>query len=64
MKRADVIAKEYRDTDGYWIELKPGFVVCGDAHGIVESTKRAAINKLGQVVPCSCDDCRRLLGLQ
>lgn len=58
MKRTDLIAKEYRDSDGYWIELKRGYVVRGDAHGIVENTKRAAYAKLAEVVPCDCADCK------
>lgn len=61
MKRTDMIDKEYRDSDGYWIELKPGFVVVGDAHGIVENTKREARAKLSIVVPCDCAECKALM---
>lgn len=57
MNRKDLIAKEYRDVDGYWIELKHGWVVLGDAHGIVENTKKAAYAKLADVVPCRCGEC-------
>jgi hypothetical protein len=53
-----VILREYRDSDGYWIDLVPGFRVLGDAHGIVEDTKRAAYDKLSSVVPCACPDCK------
>ena len=52
------IAHEYRDSDGYWIELKPGYRVIGDAHGIVEDSKQAAYDKLDLVRPCDCDDCQ------
>ena len=53
----DKIESEYRDSDGYWINLKRGWIVRGDAHGIVENTKREAYAKLAEVVPCDCPDC-------
>lgn len=56
--RRAVVLREYRDSDGYWIDLKPGYRVAGDAHGIVEDTKTAAYDKLGLVVPCDCADCK------
>lgn len=52
------IALIYRDTDGWWIELKPGFVVSDEGtHGIVEDRKRDALAKMELVVPCECDEC-------
>lgn len=59
MKHEDLIEEQYRDSDGYWIYLKRGWRIPGDAHGIVEDTKREALSKLRNVVPCDCDDCRR-----
>lgn len=56
----NAIAKEYRDVDGYWIELQPGWRVMGDAHGIVESTKAAARARLKDVVRCDCNECKAL----
>lgn len=61
MDRKQMIARQYRDSDGFWIELKPGFVVSGDAHGIVENTRREAYRKLGLVVPCECAECKSLI---
>jgi hypothetical protein len=55
----ELIAREYRDSDGYWIDLKAGWVIPGDAHGIVEDTKRRAYDKLKEAVPCNCRECRR-----
>ena len=56
------IGKIYRDSDGWWIELKPGFIVRGEwTHGIVEDTKRAALDKMYLVEPCQCDECRSLV---
>lgn len=51
-----------RDVDGWWVYLKPGFVVSDEGtHAIVEDTKRAALNKMDLVEPCACAECRRLL---
>lgn len=53
-----------RDTDGWWVFLKPGFVVSDEgAHAIVEDTKKAALAKMALVEPCACDDCKRLIGI-
>jgi hypothetical protein len=57
------IQREYRDSDGYWIELAPGWQNGADpgTHGIVEDTKRAARAKLSMATPCDCAECRDLL---
>jgi hypothetical protein len=62
MKRSDIIQEEYRDGDGYWIYLKPGWQNGADpgTHGIVESTKRDAYSTLTMARPCDCDECRQL----
>ena len=52
------IESEHRDSDGYWIHLRRGFKCHGD-HSIVEDTKRAAMEKLRDVVPCACSDCHQ-----
>lgn len=55
------IQHEYRDEDGYWIELKPGLKddddPLGAVHGIHEDTKREAYEH--GVLRCDCDDCTR-----
>jgi len=49
------------DSDGYWIILKPGFVVRDErTHAIVEDRKRDALDKMSLVIPCDCDECNRL----
>ena len=54
------IESEYKDSDGYWINLKSGWILPGEwTHGIVENTKRQAHRKLRQVVPCDCAECRK-----
>ena len=58
-KRTQSIEK---DIDGVWISLKPGFIVRDEGtHGIVEDTKKAALDKLYLVVPCDCAECVRLM---
>jgi hypothetical protein len=50
-----------RDSDGWWIYLKPGFVVRGErTHAIVEDRKRDALDKMSLVEPCDCDECLSL----
>ncbi len=53
------ISKEYRDSDGYWIELKGGWQNGADpgCHGIHENTKREAHSYMRNVIPCNCADC-------
>ncbi len=55
-KRIDRIE---HDIDGWWIYLKPGFIVADErTHAIVEDTKRQALDKMFLVEPCECDDCK------
>jgi hypothetical protein len=54
------IASIERDVDGWWVYLKPGWIVVNDwTHAIVEDRKRDALGKMSQVVPCDCEDCKR-----
>jgi len=63
MKKTDLIQEEYRDSDGYWIYLKPGWQNGLDpgTHGIVEDTKTRARAALSSVKPCDCAECLQLL---
>jgi hypothetical protein len=53
------IASEYKDSDGYWIDLKQGWKWSGDplgvVHGIHEETRQRARRET--VVRCDCDQC-------
>lgn len=52
------------DTGGWWIYLKPGFVVRDErTHAIVEDRKRDALDKMFLVEPCQCAECLRLLAV-
>jgi hypothetical protein len=51
-----------RDIDGWWIYLKPGFVVKDErTHAIVEDRKRDALDKMSLVEPCTCAECLQLM---
>jgi hypothetical protein len=62
INRRSLIQEEYRDSDGYWIYLVPGWQSGSDpgTHGIVESTKRDAYSTLSSAMPCDCDECLSL----
>ena len=53
------IASEYRDEDGYWIDLKPGLKAANDpvgcVHGMHEDTRKEAY-QVGVLV-CDCKEC-------
>jgi hypothetical protein len=48
----------YKDSDGYWINLKDGWQWQG-CHGVHEWNVRDAMASFAQVEPCDCDDCKR-----
>lgn len=60
--KAELIQEEYRDSDGYWIYLRPGWQNGYDpgTHGIVEDTRREAYRTLTGVKPCVCAECQQL----
>ncbi len=51
------VTVSHEPPDGYWIDLPFGWVMPGDCHGIAESTRREALRRLGDAVPCECDRC-------
>lgn len=55
------IRHEYRDGDGYWIDLEDGWQNGNDpgAHSIVEDNKRKAYQTLKNAKPCYCPSCLR-----
>ncbi len=59
----NLIAQEYRDSDGYWIYLKPGWQNGADpgTHSIVEDSKRDAYSTLRSAKPCDCAECKQIL---
>lgn len=66
--RACYIAEEWNEGhpdnggDGYWIALKPGWKSAEDPVGcvhIIHGDTRALAHAV-DVMPCACDDCRKL----
>lgn len=58
------IASIERDIDGWWVYLKPGWIVADEGtHAIVEDRKRDALDKMVLVQPCSCAECEQLKAL-
>jgi hypothetical protein len=59
--RSRAVSREYKDSDGYWIELKPGYQNGSDpgTHSIVEDTKGKAVRQLASVIPCNCAECTK-----
>ncbi len=62
--KRELIQRQYRDSDGYWIELVPGWQNGLDpgTHGIVEDTKREAMASLRYAKPCDCQECQQMRG--
>lgn len=60
---ADKIDNFYRDSDGIWVEFKPGWSLWapGEVHGIHEMTTREVAQAMTEIVPCDCDSCKELL---
>lgn len=58
------VESEYQDSDGYWIDLKPGFKSghdpVGTVHGIHEDTKREAYLVLADTLICKCEECQKV----
>ena len=53
------VTVSHEPPDGYWIDLPFGWIMPGGEHGIVEDTKRAALKRLQDAVPCECKYCER-----
>jgi hypothetical protein len=54
----DKIAGWYKDSDGYWIDLRAGWQ-WQECHTVHEWNVRDAIASFRTVKPCDCGDCRR-----
>ncbi len=54
------IASIEQEPDGWWLYLKPGFIHVDGTHAIAESTRRACLAGMCDVIPCACDECKRL----
>jgi len=48
----------YKDSDGYWLQLKSGFIGPYGTHCIHEITVKECLLQIRNVVSCSCKECR------
>ncbi len=55
--RAFDVAVSHEPPDGWWIDLPFGWIMPSGEHGIVEDTKREALAKLADAIPCDCPRC-------
>jgi hypothetical protein len=63
LKQDPRVADAFRDSDGYWVWMRPGWTADPrDAHDIHEDTIRAVLARFRGVQPCACDGCREALG--
>lgn len=59
-RHPDKIETYYRDVDGIWVDLKPGWSRWGEVHAIHEMTTREVVAAMSEVVACDCESCRSL----
>jgi hypothetical protein len=61
-RNPDKVDDAYRDSDGYWIELAPGWR--REPHDLVhmvhEDTVAAVVEAFRRIVPCDCGECKTL----
>jgi hypothetical protein len=54
----DKVESYYRDSDGIWLDLKPGWSRWGEVHSIHEMTTREiALALRDEVEVCKCEGC-------
>lgn len=56
-KHPEKIAGWYKDSDGYWIDLKPGWQ-WSECHAVHEWNVKDLVESFRQVEPCDCADCK------
>lgn len=61
LSRHDVKAT-HEPPDGWWIDLPAGWIMLGGEHGIVEDTKREALARASEAIPCDCETCKERKG--
>ncbi len=56
----------YEGEDGTWLYLVPGWKrePCDEVHSVHEWNSRDLIDAMKRIVPCGCDECKRLGGKQ
>lgn len=57
-RHPDKIREAYRDVDGIWVILKPGWSRWGEVHAVHEMTTREVALGMRDVIRCDCKGCR------
>lgn len=59
-KHQDKIADAYKDSDGYWINLKPGWrrEEFDYSHSVHEWSICELVSAFRNVHPCDCENCQ------
>ena len=47
----------WKDGDGYWLVLKPGFIGPYETHCIHDLTISECIEQIKDIRPCDCKEC-------
>ena len=58
-KNPDKVRGWYKDSDGYWVDLKRGWQLW-ECHSVHEWKVRDLLASFKGVEPCDCDDCKKL----
>ncbi len=57
-RHPNLIEGWYKDSDGYWIDLKAGWTWQG-CHSVHEWNVKDALRSFNEVERCDCKDCKR-----
>lgn len=49
----------YQDSDGYWLQIKPGFISGMETHCIHEHTVKECLEQIASVLSCDCILCMK-----
>jgi hypothetical protein len=59
-RHPDKVEGWYKDSDGYWIDLKAGWCRAprDEVHSVHETSVREVVAAFSSVSRCECDECR------
>lgn len=58
LKHPKVRAARLEDEDGYWVDLKPGWMCpASGSHSCHEDTAKAILSAVANAEPCDCEEC-------
>jgi hypothetical protein len=57
IERSGKIESGYKDSDGYWLLCKPGFIGPFGTHELHELTINELLWQFKEIEVCECDEC-------